>query len=712
MARKPQQPKQNNTTTNTVKKNVVAPKKKQSLYKKKTVPLPEPESEESESESEFEDDEEDSEYESEESESESEPIKYKKYKKTIADITTSDDDDNTEDEYVENQKSDSDSESESDYDNTPITKKECFIIIGGSGGEQETKPRKSKSKTITDIEEKTFMGLTVTEQDKIDAKNEKQKQVNNKQKKSHKKKYSSSSSSSSSSESESESDSHKKKSDSDSDSSSDESTSSNDSAFKLDNEDTNSAEKQYENHKRLCQTFREQLALDPKNKILKKAIESCKVEMKKIVAKGRNKNTTHFYQLSKKTCSPPENEYEYFKTKLSNKEQRKVIADLDALNKSTNTTIPYRLKLLQSSIPQHEQIIAMQKINVLKEMNPDDNEYFKLKHWVESFMRIPFNIYRSLPISFSDGLESSNAFMANAHRVLDECVYGMNETKMQIMQMLGLWITNPQAVGSAIALHGPPGTGKTTLIKNCIQKILQRDFAFIPLGGCSDASYLDGHSYTYEGSTYGRIVQELITNGSSNVSYYFDELDKVSQTPKGDEIVGVLTHLIDTSQNTSFHDKYFSEINFDMSRCLFFFSYNDPTLINPILKDRMYTIKTSGYTNKEKKVIARDYLLPKIREYINFNEGDVIIPDDVLDYIISNEKFSQKEQGVRTLKRNLEIIYTKLNLFRLVKPDDNKLLISEIPLKNVTFPYTVSNSNVDILIKCDTTISPLSMMYC
>jgi ATP-dependent Lon protease len=180
-----------------------------------------------------------------------------------------------------------------------------------------------------------------------------------------------------------------------------------------------------------------------------------------------------------------------------------------------------------------------------------------------------------------------------------------------------------------------------------------------------------------------------------NPVIYFDELDKISDTPRGEEITGILTHLTDTSQNSQFHDKYFAEINFDLSKCLFIFSYNDESKVNPILKDRMYRIKTKGYSGKEKTVIANNYLLPKIREQVKFNTGDIIIPDDVLSYI--NETHCQKEDGVRNMKRCLEIIHTKLNLYRLMKAGSN-LFEGEISLK-VEFPFKVTKDVVDKLIK-------------
>ena len=295
--------------------------------------------------------------------------------------------------------------------------------------------------------------------------------------------------------------------------------------------------------------------------------------------------------------------------------------------------------------------------------------------------------------------------MANAQGLLDSAVYGLNDAKMQIMQMLGQLVTNPSALGTAIAIKGPMGTGKTTLVKEGISKILNRPFAFIALGGATDSSFLEGHSYTYEGSVWGQIVQILIDSKCMNPVIYFDELDKISDTPKGEEIAGILTHLTDTSQNSQFHDKYFAEIDFDLSKCLFIFSYNDESKINPILRDRMYRIQTKGYDKKQKTVISNDYLLPKIRDQVKFSNEDIIIPDESLHYII--ETHCDEEDGVRNMKRCLEIIYTKLNLYRLMRPGSN-LFEGEMALK-VEFPFTVTKSVVDKLIKKEKDDSSMAM---
>jgi ATP-dependent Lon protease len=473
---------------------------------------------------------------------------------------------------------------------------------------------------------------------------------------------------------------------------------------KSSNDDTSeilTSEKIEEEYKKLVtlkKQLSEKLEKNPNSKILINAIKECNKEIKQLIIKNRRNNTKEYYNLSN---NEPKHtgELEYFKTKLSNKEQIKIMEDLRAINEHIQVVKPYRLTLLQSNIPAKYKATVMQKLNMLQTMEPGDSEYHKLKTWIDAFMRIPFNVYKDLSISINDGVDTCNNFMNNAKKTLDECTYGLDDAKMQILQLVGQWITNPKAMGTAIAIYGPKGTGKTSLSKDGISKIFGREFSFISLGGSGDSSFLEGHSYTYEGSTWGKIAQILIESKCMNPIIYFDELDKISDTPRGQEITGILTHLTDTTQNNQFKDKYFNEIDFDLSRCLFIFSYNDESAVNPILRDRMYRIQTKGYDIKEKTIIAKKYLLPKIREQVNFNEGDIVIPDDVIQYIISNEKLTQKEEGVRNLKRCLEIIHTKLNLFRLMhNTGENSILGKNIQL-NVQFPYTITRADVDVLIK-------------
>ena len=433
-------------------------------------------------------------------------------------------------------------------------------------------------------------------------------------------------------------------------------------------------------------------------KKMKKELETTEKNIKKKEEKKKNKiktkNAKKFAGILREKNVM--NDAKYFREKLTVAEQEKVLQELDEVMKHCTVEKPYRLQLLDTDIPPVFKAVAMKKINALRFMEPGDGEYYKIKQWVDTFMQIPFGKYKSLPVTLQDdGEETCANFMDNAKNILDEAVYGMDDVKLQIMQMVGQWITNPGAIGNAIAIKGPMGTGKTTLVKEGISKVLGRDFAFMALGGATDSSFLEGHGYTYEGATWGKIIDCLVQANSMNPVFFFDELDKISDTPKGEEITGILTHLIDTTQNSKFHDKYFAELDFDLSKCLFIFSYNDENKVNPILRDRMYRVQTTGYDTKEKTVIANQYLLPKIQKQVCFKEQDITINNEVMKHIISTH--TESEKGVRNLKRCLEIIYTKMNLYRLMRPGSN-LFGKEMSLK-VSFPMTITCEIVDKLIK-------------
>ena len=426
--------------------------------------------------------------------------------------------------------------------------------------------------------------------------------------------------------------------------------------------------------------------------------------LKKSFKKKENSLKKKYLKLFKKYIKNKKN-IKYFDEKYTNNEKEKIINEIEILNNNNNDS-PKLFELIHSNIPIKNKSIIYKKINVLSLLSPDNSEYYKLNKWVDSVMSIPFEKYNYLPISIKDGKEKCKEYINQCKQILDDTVYGMNHSKVQFMQLISQWILNPNSVGSSIALKGPMGTGKTTLLKNGISKLLNREFALIPLGGANDGSYLEGHSYTYEGSTYGKIVDILINCKSNNPIIYFDELDKVSDSSKGEEIIGILTHLTDITQNTEFQDKYFSEITIDMSKCLFIFSYNDEDKVNKILKDRMYVIETEGYSVTDKINITRKFIIPNIENKLN-QYNNIIFSDEILKYII--QKKTVNEQGVRSLKRSLEIIFNKINLYSLL--GDNMSLFNEKIIKNIKLPIELTNDIIDILIPNINEIKSHNFMY-
>jgi ATP-dependent Lon protease len=254
-------------------------------------------------------------------------------------------------------------------------------------------------------------------------------------------------------------------------------------------------------------------------------------------------------------------------------------------------------------------------------------------------------------------------YMQNVKKTLDESVHGHDKAKKQIERIIGQWINGEQD-GYCFGFEGPPGVGKTSMAKKGLSNCLidengnSRPFSMIQMGGDSNGSSLHGHNYTYVGSTWGGVVQILIDKKCMNPIILIDELDKISKTEHGREIVGILTHLLDPTQNDCFQDKYFSGIDLDLSKALFILSYNDVDSIDKILLDRIHRVKFSSLSLEDKLVIAKTHMLPEVYKKMGL-EGIIIMRDDVLKFIIDEYT---SEPGVRKFKEILFEIVGEINL--------------------------------------------------
>ena len=396
--------------------------------------------------------------------------------------------------------------------------------------------------------------------------------------------------------------------------------------------------------------------------------------------------------------------------KLEQDKKMDYIQQIEQVYDINENQIPLRFKVLSSKMEIKTKSIAISNLDKLKEMDMSTGEYSKMDTWINGLIKIPFGNYVTLPIQDNDTFDNKKTYIKDTLEILDRAIYGHKEAKTHILQVIGQWIRNPQSQGNVLALQGPMGNGKTTLVKEGIAKALNRPFAFITLGGASDSAFFDGHSYTYEGSHWGRIIQILQDSKCMNPIIYFDELDKISETHKGDEIIHMLTHLTDSSQNSLFQDNYFPGIDIDLSKVLFIFSFNDESKINKILKDRMYVINTKGFQLQDKITIANKYLLPELLSKFSFTKEDIKFTDDILTYIISN--YTQKEEGVRNLKRCIETIISKINIYLLTHSEtDNVSDKLSFIINNFKLPFLLQTNHIQDLLKINDNYTPPSHMY-
>lgn len=281
-------------------------------------------------------------------------------------------------------------------------------------------------------------------------------------------------------------------------------------------------------------------------------------------------------------------------------------------------------------------------------------------------------------------------------QVLDESIYGHDNAKNQILKIIGQWMSGEQT-GYCFGFEGSPGIGKTSLAKKGLANCLKdaqgepRPLAFIALGGSCNGSTLEGHSYTYVNSTWGRIADILMDSKCMNPIIYVDELDKVSKTEHGKEIIGILMHLIDSTQNSGFQDKYFSGIDIDLSKALFIFSYNDPSQIDSILLDRIHRIRFDNLTLDDKVVIVRNYILPEINKKMGM-DNCVEMSDAIIEFIVENYTL---ESGVRKLKEVMFDLFGEINITMLRSGSANNdalvlpiVLTEELLIKRYLSKYT------------------------
>ena len=300
-------------------------------------------------------------------------------------------------------------------------------------------------------------------------------------------------------------------------------------------------------------------------------------------------------------------------------------------------------RVKDADIPKEVREKLEAEIKKLTKMQPFSAESSVIRNYIEAVLDLPWN------------KETKDVLnLKKASQILERDHYGLKDAKEKVLDYLAVKTLNPSMNGAILCLSGPPGIGKTSLVKS-IAESMGRKFVRVSLGGVRDEAEIRGHRRTYVGSMPGKIMKAMKEAGTKNPVILLDEIDKMSNDYKGDPASAML-EVLDPEQNKNFEDHYI-DMPFDLSKVFFVATANDLRNVSAPLRDRMDILQLSSYTEFEKLHIAQNFLLKQAQKENGLDNVDIKIPDKVMFKLIDEYT---REAGVRNLKREIINICRKL----------------------------------------------------
>ncbi|KUL97918.1 Lon protease [Fusobacterium nucleatum subsp. nucleatum] len=323
-------------------------------------------------------------------------------------------------------------------------------------------------------------------------------------------------------------------------------------------------------------------------------------------------------------------------------------------------------RLKNTELPKEVREKLEAEVKKLTKMQPFSAESSVIRNYIEAVLELPWNS------ETNDVLD-----LKKASQILERDHYGLKDAKEKVLDYLAVKKLNPSMNGVILCLAGPPGIGKTSLVKS-IAESMGRKFVRVSLGGVRDEAEIRGHRRTYVGSMPGKIMKAMKEAGTNNPVMLLDEIDKMSNDFKGDPASAML-EVLDPEQNKNFEDHYI-DMPFDLSKVFFVSTANDLRNVSAPLRDRMDILQLSSYTEFEKLHIAQNFLLKQAQKENGLANIDIKIPDKVMFKLIDEYT---REAGVRNLKREIinicrklarEVVEKKVKKFNLKPTDLEKYL--------------------------------------
>lgn len=352
---------------------------------------------------------------------------------------------------------------------------------------------------------------------------------------------------------------------------------------------------------------------------------------------------TEVIQLEKKIQSRvkkqvEKNQKEYY----LNEQMRAIRKELGDKDDHRQEMQELEVRLAKSKLSKDAKQKVSDELKKLRLMSPASAEAAVIRNYVEWLLCLPWRKFTREKLDLS-----------GAEAILDRDHYGLEKVKERIIEYLSVLSLVGKIRGPILCLVGPPGVGKTSLARS-VATATGRKFVKMSLGGVRDEAEIRGHRRTYVGAMPGRIIQGMKKAGTANPVFLMDEIDKLGNDFRGDP-ASALLEVLDPEQNCSFSD-HFLDVEYDLSSVMFITTANSLHSIPRPLLDRLEVIQLSGYTESEKVMIAKNYLIPKQRDQHGLKEEDIILPTDTIREVV---RYYTREAGVRNLERELAALCRK-----------------------------------------------------